>query len=294
MPPAVSSPCVIPRERAQKRRPLLRLRPDIEIVYRPRQPPRPVLVVHDRGQVDAVAPAEEVLERDDDDVRAGTEKSAKERIAGAGAERGARIAASLAESGDFGAEVTFLRAGVVPPFGERFGIVRAADSHRFGTVPRRIAEGLARAVPFALPPQHFETRDAQTPQRLPDEVRDEAEILGNDLRAGLLEDPHDALALGDLRWFVGRREVCAAVGLAYERAVEADQMIDAKSIVELAAAPRPLPQPGVVPFGKTIPAIDRQPPVLTGLREGVRRRTDRRVETELMLSRPDIGAVAAH
>jgi hypothetical protein len=97
-----------------------------------------------------------------------------------------------------------------------------------------------------------------------------------------------------LRWFVGRREVFAAVGLAYERAVEANQMIDAESVVELAAAPRPLPQPVVVPFRNPIPAIDRHPPVLTGFREGIRRRSDRRVETELVLSRPDVGAVAAH
>ena len=109
-----------------------------------------------------------------------------------------------------------------------------------------------------------------------------------------LKVAHDALALRDLRWLVGRREVLAALGLADEGAVEADEMIDAKAVVELAAAPRPLAQPLVVPFGVAIPAIGGQPPVLTGFREGVRRSADRRVETELVLPGPDIGAVAAH
>src|SRR4029450_12414492 len=188
-------PAVLVGERAQERRALLRLRSDIEILNRPGQPPRPVLLVDDRRHVDAVAPAEEVLERDDDEVRAGTEERAEQRIAGAGTERGVRIPACLTESRDLGAEVAFLPSRVVPPFGERRGIVRAADRHRLGRVLRRIAKRLARTVPFALPPQHLEARDAQTHQRLPDEVRDEAEILGNDPRAGLLEDPHDAFAL---------------------------------------------------------------------------------------------------
>ena len=44
--------------------------------------------------------------------------------------------------------------------------------------------------------------------------------------------------------------------------------------------------------GDDVPAIERHPPVLSRRAERVGRRADRRVETELVLPRPHVGAVA--
>ena len=45
--------------------------------------------------------------------------------------------------------------------------------------------------------------------------------------------------------------------------------------------------------GDDVPPVDRQAPVLPGLAERVGRHADRRVQPELVLPRPDVGAVAA-
>ena len=92
---------------------------------------------------------------------------------------------------------------------------------------------------------------------------------------------------------VSRREVLAAVGFADEGAVEADQMIDAEAVVELGAATCPLAQPFIPGPLVHLPPVDRQSPVLPGLRERIGRHADRRVDPELVLARPDVGAVAA-
>ena len=107
------------------------------------------------------------------------------------------------------------------------------------------------------------------------------------------EQPQHALALRDLRRLVGRHEVRAAVALAHVGAEEADQMIDAIAVVELGARAGRAPQPVVAAGGDHVPAVGREAPVLAGLRKRVRRRADRRVEPELLLPRPDVGAVAA-
>ena len=56
--------------------------------------------------------------------------------------------------------------------------------------------GLDRAgplVPMALPAKHAVAGDAEPRQRLADEVRDDAQVLGDDLGPGVSEDAQDAL-----------------------------------------------------------------------------------------------------
>ena len=98
------------------------------------------------------------------------------------------------------------------------------------------------------------------------------------------------------RWacFLVGEEAARAVLFPDERAIEADQVIDAKPVEQLGAAPRPLPEPFVAAGLVHVPAIHGQPPVLAGLRERVRGNADRRVDAELVLAGPDVGAVAAH
>ena len=76
-------------------------------------------------------------------------------------------------------------------------------------------------------------------------------------------------------------------------AVEADEVIDAVAVEEIGAAPRALAQPAEVLARRcTSQSVDRHAPVLPGRAERVGRRADRRVEPELVLPRPDVGAVA--
>ena len=77
-------------------------------------------------------------------------------------------------------------------------------------------------------------------------------------------------------------------------AVEADEVIDAVAVEEVRVAARAIAQPVEVALGEHVPAIHRQAPVLSGFAEGVGRHADRRIEAELVLPRPHVGAVAAH
>jgi hypothetical protein len=109
------------------------------------------------------------------------------------------------------------------------------------------------------------------------------------------EQIEDRLAERALRRLAGRREKpFAAVLHATVCAVEADEMIDAVAVEEIGVPARPFPQPSVVFRGKRAPVVDRHAPVLPRRAEGVRRRADRHVEAELMLSDPHVGAVAVH
>ena len=76
-------------------------------------------------------------------------------------------------------------------------------------------------------------------------------------------------------------------------AIEADEMIDAIAVEQIGVAARAVAQPVEVALGQHVPAVDRQAPVLPGLAERIGRHADRRVEAELVLPRPDVGAVAA-
>ena len=71
-------------------------------------------------------------------------------------------------------------------------------------------------------------------------------------------------------------------------------MIDAVPVVERRRPPGAIAQPAEVGGADDIPAIRRQSPVLPGLGERVGRRADGSVDVELVLPRPDVGAVAAH
>src|SRR6185503_1918481 len=96
-----------------------------------------------------------------------------------------------------------------------------------------------------------------------------------------------------LRRLVGRREEPVTALLRFSvGAVEADEVIDAVAVEEIGAAARALAKPPEILLRHHIPLIERHPPVLPGGAEGVRRRADRDIEPELMLARPDVGAVA--
>ena len=69
-------------------------------------------------------------------------------------------------------------------------------------------------------------------------------------------------------------------------------MIDTVSVEEIRAAPRALVQPAKMLGGDDVPPVERHAPVLARGAEGVGRRANRRVEAELVLPRPDVGAVA--
>src|SRR5436189_284847 len=71
----------------------------------------------------------------------------------------------------------------------------------------------------------------------------DAEILGDEFRAGAAKQIHQPLALRELRRLVARREesVAALFHLSV-RAVEADEMIDAVAVVQIRAAARALAQ----------------------------------------------------
>ena len=69
-------------------------------------------------------------------------------------------------------------------------------------------------------------------------------------------------------------------------------MIDAVAVEQIGAAPRALAEPAEILRRHDVPVVERHAPVLPGRAERVGRRADRHVEIELMLARPDVGAVA--
>ena len=91
----------------------------------------------------------------------------------------------------------------------------------------------------------------------------------------------------------GGTKAASPVALADVGAEEPDQVIDAVAVVELGAAPRARREPAESAGGDRLPAVGGKAPVLAGLGERVGRRADRRVEAEVVLPRPDVGAVAA-
>src|SRR3954465_9999430 len=101
-------------------------------------------------------------------------------------------------------------------------------------------------MPVALPAQHLEAGDADPRQRLAHEVGDDAEVLGDDAGALLAEECEEPFALPRLRRFVARGEVGPAVAFPDEGAIEADEVIDAKAVVEAGAPPGALAQPFIV------------------------------------------------
>ena len=69
-------------------------------------------------------------------------------------------------------------------------------------------------------------------------------------------------------------------------------MIDPIAVVEIRAAARALAQPPEVLRGDDVPPVDGHAPVLSRRAEGIRRHAERRVEPELILTRPHVRAVA--
>src|SRR5262249_22956742 len=121
----------------------------------------------------------------------------------------------------------------------------------------------------------------------------DAQILRGDARAGRAEHLEHANALRDLIRLIRGHECRRAVLLAYVGTEEADEMIDAVAVVERRVAARSLREPAEAARRDLAPAIRGNSPVLAGRRKGIRRRADGRVEPEVLLPRPDVGAVAA-
>ena len=154
-------------------------------------------------------------------------------------------------------------------------------------VVHRIAERLAGRVPLPLPARHAETGDLESRERRADEVRHGAEVLGDDLRAGLTEDGEHLLSERGLLRLVGRREERLAAGARPAvGAIEADEMIDTVAVEQLRTAARAIAQPAELVGAHRVPAVDRHPPVLAAGTEGIRRHADRRVEEEPLADAP--------
>ena len=152
-------------------------------IDRPRHSPSPVHVVHHGRRVDAVARSEDVLHRNDDEIGARGEECAQQCIAQAIVKGILGAAAGSTECRPLDRVSPFVEVCQIPPLGQRLGVVRRGRSQRHGGKPPRIAEGLTDDVPFTLPSEHLVARHVKTRQRLAHEVRDAAEIFGNDLRA---------------------------------------------------------------------------------------------------------------
>src|SRR5262249_20727569 len=104
----------------------------------------------------------------------------------------------------------------------------------------------------------------------------------------------DAFPLRDLRRLIGWHERAERfASFTIVGAIETDQMIDAESVVQFGRALRSFPQPLIVTFLDHVPAIERQSPVLTGRRKRIGGRSDRCIETKLLLTRPYVRAMGA-
>src|SRR5204863_7749407 len=119
--------------------------------------------------------------------------------------------------------------------------------------------------------------------------------LGAAFRPRIAQDSEYPFTERQLLRLVGRREERLTRGtISSVRAKEANDVIDAISIEQISAAASAFPQPPEIVAPHDFPVIERHAPVLPGRAERVGRGADRHVETELMLPRPDIGAVAVH
>src|SRR5262249_32865852 len=78
------------------------------------------------------------------------------------------------------------------------------------------------------------------------------------------------------------------------RAIETNEMVDAEAVIEIRVAPRAVAEPPETIGRDDVPPVNRHAPVLAGLAEGIRWRTDGRIEPELILLCPDVGAVAIY
>src|SRR5436190_6722446 len=182
-----------------------------------------------------------------------------------------------------------------PPDDHRFGIVRARRGDGERRVSARIAERLAVRVPVPFPAEDAETGDGKPRERFADEIWNRAEVLGDDFGAGGTKQAEDPLTERHLCGLIGRREKgFAPVDGAAVGSIEADEVIDPVSVVEIRAAARALSKPAVILAGNHIPAVYGHAPVLARGAECVRRHAQRCVEAELVLTRPHVGAVAIH
>ncbi len=149
-------------------------------------------------------------------------------------------------------------------------------------------------MPMSLPAKHAIAGDAESSERLANEVRDDAQVLGNDLGSGVTENTQDALAECGLLRLPGRHEYAVAPAKrAHKHSIKAHQVIDSIAVEEISVAPCPLHEPIEIALGKHVPSVGGKSPVLTRCAERIRRHTNRERRIEFVLSCPDIRAITA-
>ena len=174
-----------------------------------------------------------------------------------------------------------------------------------GDAALRVARGVAEHVAVLLPDEHLVAGRAELREGRRHVVGDRAEVLGDQPGpggGGALDHRLDhALAVAALGGLVGRVEagrdelafvIAAGVVGAHAGAKEADQVVDAEAVVELAAVAGAAAQPREVVAGHHGPVVRRQAPVLAVLVELVGGAADRHVEAKLLALGPHVGAVA--
>ena len=155
---AVAHRSAAPRPRLQligARHRFFRIEPRVD---RPLHAPRPVHLVDDRGRVDAIGPAEDVLQRNQRQARAGRQQRLQDR-------------------GALFLGLPFRRRR------QRLDVVRAGRGHRSLGEFRRIDRRLPVAIPMPLPAQHLQPRQIEARHRFAHKRRDRSEIFGDHRRA---------------------------------------------------------------------------------------------------------------
>ena len=245
----------------------------MEPVGGPREHVCPVAVADRRGQVDAIAPPEDILHRQQHQVRAGVVEFVEDAIADA----------LVVLRGLHAKARALLRRQRFPPHGHRLCVVRTGHGDR----QRRIQRGIA-----CLPAPHLVARDAKPHDRLTHERGNRPEVLDTDVGLGVHHDAQDGLAERNLIGLVGwHEERGTPVERSHVRPVKAHQMVDPEPVVQIRLPARAHAKPRKIVPARLIPVVGRQSPFLAGLTEGIWRRADRRVEEKIIAPAPHIGAV---
>ena len=168
----------------------------------------------------------------------------------------------------------------------------------------RISVIVVRKVIAVLPGiksklQYFHTRKARILQHLPHRIRKESKILRNDRQLSQLlpQCPEQIHAGPRLPAAMLRCPISIGNGIVF---IKSTKMVDPYHVIPLIAVLDPGGPPRVAAVPMYRPVIERVPPELPGLREGIRRaagnthRPALRVKLEELWMRPGIGTVQRH
>src|SRR5215213_4266125 len=157
-------------------------------IRRPRELEAPVLIVNLRRLVDPIAPAEYVLDGEQQQVGCRAEQRLEQNVADGCVEGTIRDVAKTLRRWDVRNPAPLVCIREVPPDRHRLRVMRPARRDRRRRIVRRIAKRLAVAVPQALPSEDAKARDANPAERLAHEVGYGTKILDDDVCAGLAQD----------------------------------------------------------------------------------------------------------